>query len=303
MSTNTLNENFQKFLKTIYDWPESTIEKNVLIHMLEKLCHQNSELENIYQEVSIPCIDHQSSNHNTDENSLVESIEISTKQPVVQNVLQPLIYINCPPTINEDFNVKKLSNPSSNTLPNNTLVKEGDLTVRKGSTILSPLLKKHGSKTIVYCELSYTYCNNEKIVYLVVYENRKSRKPLHKFIIDLNCTFVGESKRDFQYKHDSGIEKKSSCFEHVTDVPKRPPPRLINSILPENIYVCLYDNYSTTNDSHELEFKCGDLLYIINKDGPNFYIGRQLKLPLNNYEQTPIGLVYKGYIRSAYEKV
>ncbi|CAF5134810.1 unnamed protein product, partial [Rotaria sp. Silwood1] len=96
---------------------------------------------------------------------------------------------------------------------------------------------------------------------------------------------------------------KPSCSEPILDIPKRPPPRPINSISPENIYVCLYDHCRTTNDSYELEFNCGDLLYIINKDGPTFYIGHQLKLPLNNYEQSPIGLVYKNYIRPAYEKV
>ncbi|CAF4533237.1 unnamed protein product [Rotaria sp. Silwood1] len=342
MSTNTLNENFHKFLKTIYDWPQSTINKNVLIQMLEKLCHENSDLEHIYQEVLAPQLDQQSSNHNIDENSLVQPTEMHTKQPAVQNVVKPSNFSNCQATINEDSHVEKVSNPLLNIVPSNKLVKEGNLTVRKGSTILSPLLKKHGSKTIVYCELSYEYCHNEKIVYLVVYENRKSRKFLYKFIIDLNCTFVYENKRDFQYKHDSGIEKftietgtadtwissvrealsrenaneiyenpdeititsvKPSCSEPILDIPKRPPPRPINSISPENIYVCLYGHCRTTNDSYELEFNCGDLLYIINKDGPTFYIGHQLKLPLNNYEQSPIGLVYKNYIRPAYEKV
>ncbi|CAF1044615.1 unnamed protein product [Rotaria sordida] len=337
MSTNTLNENFQNFLKTIYDWPESTIEKNILIQMLEKLCHQNPELEHIYQEPSIPQIDHQFLNHDDDDSYVVEQTEVHIKPPIVQNVIKPLYYVNCQSIINEDSIVKKVTNPSSN----NTLVKEGNLTVRKGSTILSPLLKKNGSKTIVYCELSYTYCNNEKIIYLVFYENRKSRKTLHKFIIDLHCSFIYENKRDFQFKHDSGTEKfttetgiadtwisslnnvlpqknvneiyenpdeltdtsKPSCFEQILDVPKRPPPRPISSILPENIYVCLYDHYSTTNESYELEFNCGDLLYIINRDGPNFYIGHQLKFPLNNHEQTRLGLVYKNYISPAYEKV
>jgi len=92
----------------------------------------------------------------------------------------------------------------------------------------------------------------------------------------------------------------------MIETPIRPPPRPLlptNSISPENIYVCLYDHYSTSNDSHELEFKCGDLLYIINTNGPNFYVGHRLTLPLNNHCQTSKGLVFKDYIKPAYEKV
>jgi hypothetical protein len=92
----------------------------------------------------------------------------------------------------------------------------------------------------------------------------------------------------------------------MPETPTRPPPRPLlptNPISPDNIYVCLYDHYSTSNDAHELAFNRGDLLYIINTDGPNFYVGHRLIFPLNNHCQTPKGLVYKNYITPAYEKV
>ena len=93
-------------------------------------------------------------------------------------------------------------------------------------------------------------------------------------------------------------------MEYPSETPTRPPPRSIllkSSLLPEKIYVCLYDHLSK-NNSYELEFKCGDLLYIMNQDGKDFYIGRQLKFPLNNHYQSPLGFVYKDYITHAYEK-
>jgi hypothetical protein len=56
-------------------------------------------------------------------------------------------------------------------------------------------------------------------------------------------------------------------------------------------------------NSHELEFNCGDLLYIIDTDAPNFYVGHRLILPLTNHNNNPKGLVFKDYITPAYEKV
>jgi hypothetical protein len=95
-------------------------------------------------------------------------------------------------------------------------------------------------------------------------------------------------------------------LEHIPGTPVRPPPRPsrpTHFISPENIYVCLYDHYPSTDDFHELEFNCGDLLCIINTDGSNFYIGYKLTLPLNSHSPSTIGLVFKDYIRPAYEKV
>lgn len=81
------------------------------------------------------------------------------------------------------------------------------------------------------------------------------------------------------------------------------PTQFSSGVLPENIYVCLYDHHSATGDSHELEFDQGDLLYIINTDGPNFYIGRQFTFHSEGHFPHPIGFVFKDYIRPAYEKV
>lgn len=99
---------------------------------------------------------------------------------------------------------------------------------------------------------------------------------------------------------------QGSSFDSILDTPARPPPRPIlptNSISPENIYVCLYDHRPLTSNSYELEFNCGDLLYIINTDGPNFYVGHRLILPLNTHGHNPKGLVFKDYITPAYERI
>jgi hypothetical protein len=44
-------------------------------------------------------------------------------------------------------------------------------------------LLEFGLKSVVFCELSYTYCENEKIVYLTIHQSRKYRKVLYQFII------------------------------------------------------------------------------------------------------------------------
>jgi hypothetical protein len=75
-----------------------------------------------------------------------------------------------------------------------------------------------------------------------------------------------------------------------------------NSISPEKIYVCLY-NHRPTSKSNELDFNCGDLLYIIDATGPNFYIGYRLTLPLTSFNHTRKGIVFKDFITPAYEKV
>jgi len=111
----------------------------------------------------------------------------------------------------------------------------------------------------------------------------------------------------FEFWHKYSIEYfKSSSFEVVQSMPARPPPRPIlptNSISPEKIFVCLYDHHPTSSDPRELEFKCGDLLYIVNTDGPNFYVGHRLTLPFNEHNQPSKGLVYREFIANAYEKL
>lgn len=238
----------------------------------------------------------------------------------------------------------------SNPLLNIKVVKEGELKVRKGSTILHPLIKKNGYKFSVYAELAYELFDNEKLIYLIIYQSRKTRKTIYKFLVDDTCSLICETKRDFIFQHNSVSEKfttetgvadtwmaalyeifrqspkvndnkkdediyedpdeialsLSSSFETVHKIPNRPPPRPnlpTNSISPEKIFVCLYDHHPTDSASHELEFKCGDLLYILNTDGPNFYVGHRLVLPFNEHNQPPKGLVYREYIANAYEKV
>jgi hypothetical protein len=46
------------------------------------------------------------------------------------------------------------------------------------------ILLEYGFKSPVYCELSYTFSDNKKTVYFSVYQNRKCRKLIHKFVID-----------------------------------------------------------------------------------------------------------------------
>lgn len=76
-----------------------------------------------------------------------------------------------------------------------------------------------------------------------------------------------------------------------------------SSILAENIYVCLYDHRDVANGPYELTFHRGDLLYIVNTDDANFYIGRQLTFPLDGPPSNPAGLVFKEYITPAYERI
>jgi hypothetical protein len=121
-----------------------------------------------------------------------------------------------------------------------------------GSTILSPLLKSKYSielnrlifilfqflekllKKIVHCELLYKSCDKEKVIYLIVYQSRKNRKILHKFILDdselyelfflksyyyyLACSFVYQNKREFQFKHALGIENVRFLRKEKTNV-------------------------------------------------------------------------------------
>ncbi|UJR35785.1 hypothetical protein I4U23_028533 [Adineta vaga] len=304
--------------------------------MLEEFCHKNPELQNVYDDASFT-----NATHHVDDDDYSFDNGSGT---VLSSSVAPNTKINPnnQPITNEILHTKKERSLSSS---NNILVKLGDLTVRKGSAILSLLLKKHGYKTNVYGELSYSYHSNEKLVYLTIYQNRKNRKTIHTFILDNTCSFLRENKREFRFEHSSAIEyfttetgtadswieafSKTVNGDHIEEVyeildesiststsstsnyddetsPVRPPPRPTrtpNPILPENIYVCLYDHYSTTSDSRELGFNRGDLLYIINTDGPNFYIARQLTLPIHDHYQNPIGLVYKDYIRPAYEKI
>jgi hypothetical protein len=94
-------------------------------------------------------------------------------------------------------------------------------------------------------------------------------------------------------------------MDKVVDTPLRPAPRparRINTISPEQIYVCLYDHSSTSKTANELQFNRGDLLYLINTEGPNFYVGHKLTLPWDPQRQPSLGLVYREYIRPAYEK-
>ena len=42
---------------------------------------------------------------------------------------------------------------------------------------------EQGIKSHVYCELSYIYCEDKKIIHFVVYQSRKCRKILYTFII------------------------------------------------------------------------------------------------------------------------
>jgi hypothetical protein len=76
----------------------------------------------------------------------------------------------------------------------------------------------------------------------------------------------------------------------------------MNNLSPQLIYVCLYDHRSSNNAENELEFSRGDLLYIINTDGPNFYVGHRLILPWLPASRPRIGLVFKDYIQAAYER-
>ena len=97
----------------------------------------------------------------------------------------------------------------------------------------------------------------------------------------------------------------SSSLDSSRETPAIPPPRPpvpTNTISPEQIYVCLY-NHRPASKSNELGFNCGDLLYIVDTSGPNFYIGHRLSLPLTNSNQTRKGLVFKDFITPAYEKV
>lgn len=94
-------------------------------------------------------------------------------------------------------------------------------------------------------------------------------------------------------------------MDKIVDTPLRPPPRparRINTISPEQIYVCLYDHSSTDKATNELQFHRGDLLYLINTEGPNFYVGHKLTLPWDPHNRPSLGLVHREYIRPAYEK-
>ncbi|CAF1017439.1 unnamed protein product [Adineta ricciae] len=333
MSSDRLRDNFQELLRTFHKWPTSTIEKSVLVQILQEFQQNNPELKNIYYDVSSPIISHHVSNHKNNEYSCIDAYETSLNQfSAPTNFTQTSIP-------NEILHTKKERSLSSS---NNTLVKEGELTVRKSSTVLSPLVKKGGFKT-VRGELSYACRDKEKIVHLSVYQKGKSQNMIHTFVLDNTCSFVYGSKKEFEFKHSSGIEYFTTetgtanswidalsetvsdqieeiyenpdaldstsiptTLEYLTETPVRVPPRptqFSSGVLPKNIYVCLYDYHPTTGDSHELSFNRGDLLYIINTDGPNFYIGRQFTFHSQGHFPNPIGLVFKDYIRSAYEKV
>lgn len=94
----------------IYHWPSETIEKSALIKKLEELCRENPEIEHIYENVPI--------SKRTD--TMTSSINQSNGT-----------------TASEEQTIRRDSNP----LVNIKVVKEGELKVRKGSTILSSLIK------------------------------------------------------------------------------------------------------------------------------------------------------------------
>ncbi|CAF4107056.1 unnamed protein product [Rotaria magnacalcarata] len=95
-----------------------------------------------------------------------------------------------------------------------------------------------------------------------------------------------------------------SDSEYLPKIPKRLPLRPENSVSLDKIYVCLYNHdATTTEDSHELEFQCGDLLYIINTDGPNFYVGFKYEIRPPTDKKPRIGLVFKDYITPVFEKI
>lgn len=103
------------------------------------------------------------------------------------------------------------------------------------------------------------------------------------------------------------MENPSSTETTKSSEPIRPPPRPAarqpKQILPSNIFVCLYDHFSTTKNTNELEFSRGDLLYIVNRDGPEFYVGHKLTSLSQTDCRAPLGLVFKDFIQPAYEKI
>jgi hypothetical protein len=90
--------------------------------MLDDLCQQNPELPNLYDDALT------SSNHNNDNYSRLDPIE--NRSPVMNTS-----YNNPQLTTKEIYTTRKESNSSPTTSTNKTIVKEGDLTVKKGKVM------------------------------------------------------------------------------------------------------------------------------------------------------------------------
>ncbi|CAF3581106.1 unnamed protein product [Rotaria socialis] len=120
---------------------------------------------------------------------------------------------------------------------------------------------------------------------------------------DVANTWITSLDRIFN-RQSSDVDENRSESDDDRSIPKRLPPRPENSVSLDKIYVCLYNHdATTTEDSHELEFQCGDLLYIINTDGPNVYVGFKYEIRPSTDKTPRIGLAFKDYITPVFEKI
>lgn len=92
----------------IHRWPTATIEKSTLIQILNDLCEDNPELQNIYDNSLVSAVGHDDGTQ-----SCVDTI---SEKPAVQHRNQPISQV--------------------------VLVKGGDLTVRKGTSIILEVREK-----------------------------------------------------------------------------------------------------------------------------------------------------------------
>ena len=109
-----------------HKWPTPTIEKGVLFQILQEFQENNPELKNIYHDASLPFISPHISTHNNNEYSCIDAFDASLNRFSAPNTEK---YPIQPPIPNEVLHTKKERSLSSS---NNILVKEGELTVRKG---------------------------------------------------------------------------------------------------------------------------------------------------------------------------
>jgi len=335
MAGNTkLIDNVRNFMHTIRQYPTSTIEKSTLIQLIDNLIKENPELDDIYDVISPFQLTSEISNVHTNGQILskIHSDDFSNNKfiephhsmtPLIVQRQESIISSTHTESIKDgELIIKKASSFLSSVLKkkstklnvfgkiiviNNENTKLGRLEIyesKKSQKLLHSFNLDKNCSASRYDKKEFTLQHPSGMETFIVESGS-----VDSWIKSINETSSWQQQNFEETYMIPDITPRPSA--PVDDIPVRPPPRLPQSIvrvdsplpLPDNVYVCLYNNYPTMHDSNELEFNCGDLLYIVNSDGLNFYVGYKIMPSMNKHNQDRMGLVFKGYITPAYERI